>query len=229
MTVKDLADKMKALGAFLSKSGSAIPEPELRKASDMVQSLDDLLGKFRPLAKADMDAAKSLGISAQIIQFTSMGKGRTTFFDQEYFKRKFEALAPDRATVLSFVKKGSAKEYLAALLLYHYWAGRPEGDLRLREFLKELQSDYNNSPAVKQADQAKTVLKDLLRESDANVIEIALREKYPSSTELGAFAKMTNLKVQKEGTAKKAPKKSAHTRLAEQILKESALIRMKLE
>jgi len=229
MTAKELAQKLKDLGSFLTKSGAGIPESQLKQVDSEIEAIRVRLERFRSPTTEDLKAAIGHGASSQIIQFTALDRDRKAFFNLEYFKRKFDALPSEKMIVAPFVKKGTAKEYLTALLLYHYYIGSTEGDGRLRAFLTELQSDYNSSPSVQQATSAKAFLKTLLRESDSNAVTSALRAKYPSSAELTSFAKLTNLKIPKENKAKSAPKKTAHERLAEQILKEGGLIRMKLE
>ncbi|MGO9121226.1 MAG: hypothetical protein ACLQPD_26900 [Desulfomonilaceae bacterium] len=229
MTAKDVAQKLKDLATFLTKSGAGIPESELRQADSEIAAIRGRLEGFRSPTKEDLKAAVGQSASSQIVQFTGLNQDRKAFFNVQYFKQKLEALPPDRIMVAPFIKKGTVKDYLNALLLYHYCTGRSEGDARLRTFLGQLQSDYNNSPAVRQATEAKAFLKTLLRESDSGAVAAALQAKYPSSAELTAFATLTNLKIPKESKAKSAPKSTAHERLAEQILREGALIRMKLE
>lgn len=228
MTAKELAQKVKDLGSFLMKSGAAIPESQLKQVDSEIQSIRVRLETFRSPTREDLKSAMSQGASSQIIQFTGLDRARKAFFNAEYFKRKFEALPSDRTIVAPFLKKGTAKEYLNALLLYYYF-GNAKGDGQLRAFLIELQLDYNNSPAVQEATKAKAFLKTLLRQSDSNAVASTLEAQYPSSAELTSFAKLTNLKIPKDSKAKSGSKKTMYERLAEQILKEGGLIRMKLE
>ena len=105
------------------------------------------------------------------------------------------ASLPDKGLSQALAKGTTKDSYLTAFLVCHYWKARPGPQHGLEIAAREIESDYNNSPAAKQTELAKALFRNLLGESDFNQVVAILQGKYPDKEALGTFAKAVGLKV----------------------------------
>ncbi len=216
--------KWNALAKLLRERPYA-PIPE-RTWEEPAKDLDKLVTVLTPYytepkvpSPADIKRVKEHGITAQIKAFINKDKERKAFFTVVYFNGKCASL-PDKGLSQALAKGTTKDSYLTAFLVYHYWKARPEPQHGLEIAAREIESDYNNSPAAKQTELAKALFRNLLGESDFNQVVAILQGKYPDKEALGTFAKAVGLKVP-------PGKKPIHERLAAKILKSGELVRAK--
>ena len=190
------------------------------------KDLDKLIRVLRPYytepkvpSAAEIKRVKEHGITAQIKAFINRDKDRKAFFTVAYFNGKCASF-PDKTLVQAIAKGTTRDSYLTAFLVYHYWKARPEPQDGLENAAREIESDYNNSPAAKQIERAKALLGDLRRESDFNRVVAILRDEFPDKEAVSSFAKAVGLKIP-------AGKKPIHERVAGKILKSGELVRAK--
>lgn len=213
-----------ALAELLSmKPYGGIPDKVWEKPSKDLDKLVRVLAPYftepKVPSSADIKTVKGHEITAQIKAAVSKDKDRKAFFSVAYFKEKFDSL-PDR-DLSRVLQKGTTRDaYLTAFLVYHYWKGRPEPVRGLERAAEEIEAEYQNSPGVKQAVQARVLYRELLKESDFNRLVAVLQAKYPDKAAVGSFAKAVGLKIP-------AGKKPIHDRLALKILKAGELVRAK--
>jgi hypothetical protein len=226
----DLMERVKALSAcFKWKKDLPIPQDALTR---MIAALDGLLKDIRPYlpltkneqqeraaagkrrAQEERTAAMWHPISAQIVNFTDATE-RKKMFDSNYFQRRFDALPADRNTVApAKVTRASLRE---AIILYYFKRARGDHERALRELRMTIENDYKSHPAVKKATEATELLRRLLSMEDVKDVAAILEKQFPSETALKDFAKTVNLKIPPAKRAKKAPRTTAHERLAESI------------
>jgi hypothetical protein len=213
-----------ALAELLSKkSYGGIPDKVWEKPS---KDLDKLITVLTPYftepkvpTSADIKTIKGHGITAQIKAAVSKDRERKAFFSVAYFKEKFASLS-DR-DLSQALPKGTTKDaYLTAFLIYRYWKASPEPVRGLERAAREIEEEYENSPGVKQAEQARILYRELLKESDFNRVVAVLQTKYPDKAAVGTFAKAVGLKIP-------AGKKPIRDRLALKILTAGELVRAK--
>ena len=216
----------------MERAGEACARPGLRRSSRQgLGKAGERPGQartriFRPYytepkvpSAAEIKRVKENGITAQIKAFINKDKERKAFFTVAYFHGKCASL-PDKGLSHALVKGTTRDSFLTAFLAYYYWKARPEPRHGLEIAAREIESDYNNSPAAKQTERAKTLYRDLLGESDFNQVVAILQGHYPDKEALGNFAKAIGLKIP-------AGKKPIHERLAAKILKSGELVRAK--
>jgi len=188
------------------------------------KALDRLLSVLEPYytepkapTKEEIKTVKEHGVTAQIRAFIDRDRERKAFFSVAYFRQKCEQL-PDRKLVQALPKGQTRIALLTTFILYHYWKAKPEHLSGLASVHEEIEEDFRNSPAAKQAAQAQALLAELRRESDFNLIVSRLHAEFPDRAGVTAFAKAVSLKIP-------AGKKPVHERLAAKILKSGELVR----
>jgi hypothetical protein len=168
---------------------------------------------------AEIKTVKEHPITAQIRAFIDRDKERKAFFTLGYFQNKCASL-PDKDLLQDLPKGRTRASLLTAFLVYHYWKAKPDPLRGLESARAEIEEDFKNSPAARQAEEAKGLFNELQRESDVNRIVAVLQEKFPDRTAVTAFAKAVSLKV----PGGRGP---VHERLAGKILKAGELLRAK--
>lgn len=219
---RTFADRWSVLAKLLQeKPFTPVADTAWAKAA---KDLDKIISYLNPYyiepklpRPADVKAVKGHEITAEIKAFLGKDKDAKAFFTLGYFEEKCVAL-PDKDLARS-LRKGATKDaLLTTFLVYHYWKARPDPQLGLERSFKELKSDYDRSPAVREAERARAAYRSLLGELDLGRVVQELQSKFPTKEELVAFAKVVGIKVP-------AGKKPIHERVAAKILKAGEVVR----
>ncbi len=216
--------KCNALAELLSQKPYApIPDKIWEKQA---RALDKLIGSIAPYyavpkipTAADIRAVKAHDMTVRIKTFIKTDRQKQAFFTVGYFSQKCASL-PDRGLVQALTKGTTKEAYITAFLAYHYWKARPDESLGLENACKEIESDYNNSPANRQTERAKALFRSLLGESDLQRVIAILQDEFPDKEAISGFAKAVKLKIS-------AGKKPIHERVASKILKSGEIVRAK--
>jgi len=217
-------EKWNALAKLLrEKPYVAVPDKVWEKPAKDLDKLLSVLDRYytepKVPTKAEIKAVKEHGITAQIKVFIDKDKERKSFFTVEYFQKKCATLS-DRDLVQALPKGTTRAAYLTAYLVYNYWMARPDPSRGLERVRAEIEGDFRNSPAAKQSEQAKSLYRELLGESDLDRLVAVLQSNFPDKTALSTFAKTVGLRIP-------AGKKPIHQRLAAKIMASGELVRAK--
>jgi hypothetical protein len=218
----NVAEKLKLLADLLNqKPFASVPSTAWEKAA---KDLDKVIRSLKPYytepkapGPADVKLAKAHETTGEIKSFINRDKETKAFFSTAYFQNKCASL-PDKNLARAVQKSQTRDGYLTAFLVYHYWQARPEPLKGLIRAYHDIRADFDNSPAVKKAEQARALLRDLLKEPDLQRIATELQSNYPNKDDLGAFAKAVGIKVA-------AGKKPLNERIAAKILKSGEIVR----
>jgi len=221
---EEFTERLDALNRFLiAKPYTSIPDKVWQTPT---KALEKLLGVLEPYYAApkvptrdDIKIVKEHGITAQIKAFIDRDKERKTFFSVEYFRRKCANLS-DRELVQSLPSGKTRAALLTTFVLYRYWKARPQPLTGLESAREEIEADFRDRPAARQAKEAKAFFEKLLREPDINRVAALLYERFPEVEAVKAFAKAVSIKIP-------SGRKPVHERVAGRILKAGELVRAK--
>lgn len=222
----DLADKAKALEKlFRAKQVPSIPKGVIDSSFDeLIKLLRKLEGYFPPSASEKREA-KEHPTSVQIANFTTLDPTHKKVFNLKYFQQRFRALPKDKKIVVS-TTPNTLVSLRNGIVLYFYRLGKDAGHEPLKEFLAEIEADYEGHPVVKREAEANKLLRKLLGMDVTEKIESVLTKEFPKEADLKDFAKITGLKIPPKKKGKNAPITSAHQRLAAAINDQGAFARI---